>query len=706
MIRNNLLLFFLLPFYLSTYGQDIFISRICFPTNNNSTYDRFLEIYNPTENPVDLSSWYIEGVANNTNKGTFWSLSGNIQPGETLICAKDNSSEENTQTISPDFVTAASFYQWNGGDGDGAILYNSSSTKIDEIILTSSSTGKQMKRNLNISSPNSTYTPGEWTSVSVSNALDVFPGFRGTVLSKYTNWSSSGWDMGAPDANTDVGIPNRGTIIKFDTDTLSAKSVTIAPGGMLTVNTARSLAIAEDLTIQSTNNHLTGSFTLSGTGTVAINGTLNVERYMDGENWHTCSAPVANQDIKDFLTNAGNNISAKEIASVLNYACSYYEEGTNSWSNYYTENMLSTDFTSGKLYLVRRNDSGSVCFSGDYNTNDVAVSLSKSESGSGWNGLGNPFTCPINAIRAETEASLYKTLLNSGIIEPNTGIYIYNTDHYEIFNYATGDLNLPIGQGFLVKAGYDGAIATLTTDFLVQGTSPSFKSIQSEFEYFDINATFESGTELTKLAFRSDMNIGIDEGYDAIHFGSSETKLYTKLADGTNGNYGIQALPLNQSEIRVGLEVEGSPNQTVQLRPNSTYQISDYSVNLVDKQLNTESEFHSINDEYSFNLDENGKTSNRFELVFRNSVATSDIEINRPKPFVAYLYNSRLYLKNYTESSGSITIYNAMGKKVMSDIPFVPKLGIPIEKLATGSYIISIHNTTNHQVCKVFIPKR
>ncbi|MBK7213573.1 MAG: lamin tail domain-containing protein [Bacteroidales bacterium] len=119
----------------SLNGSNLIISELCDPVENFQT-DRFIEIYNPTASPIDLSDWTLKAIANYTECET-WVLSGSIEPGEAKTCGFPNPVSggphdfTNLSWNGNIFGSCCSF--WNGNHRDGAVLYYNE-VKIDQVL--------------------------------------------------------------------------------------------------------------------------------------------------------------------------------------------------------------------------------------------------------------------------------------------------------------------------------------------------------------------------------------------------------------------------------------------------------------------------------------------------------------------------------------------------------------------------------------------
>jgi len=158
---------------------DVLLSELCDPQSNYPT-DRFIEIFNSGPDPVDLTGWSVVAVANGADVLT-WPLSGILAAGQARVCG--NPAPVTGFTV--DFqdaawtttVVGAGSYNWNGKIGDGAKLKNGVGTVIDLVLATGDLfNDRDMVRNPEISAPNPTFTPSEWTITPVTLATDGSPG--------------------------------------------------------------------------------------------------------------------------------------------------------------------------------------------------------------------------------------------------------------------------------------------------------------------------------------------------------------------------------------------------------------------------------------------------------------------------------------------------------------------------------------------------
>ncbi len=236
--------------------SELFFSEYIEGTGDN----KFLEIYNPSENTIDLSSYdivrYSNGSSTITNTLT---LSGSIAPKGTYVI--ENSSE--TLSVNADFSTADGTMTFNGDD---AIALRKSGVAIDVIGQIGTDPGTQwsgttcttgtadgvMRRNATVNKGDSdgsdAFDPDtEWTCASVDDVTD---------LGSYTNNCDSA--IGSPEIDV---VSNSISIIDGTTTTATINNTNYG-----TVNLTAG-SIVKEYTISNT-----GTATLTLTGNPTITG--------------------------------------------------------------------------------------------------------------------------------------------------------------------------------------------------------------------------------------------------------------------------------------------------------------------------------------------------------------------------------------------------------------------------------------------------
>lgn len=172
-------------------GSNVFISELADPQSNASC-DRFIEIFNAGPCPQDLIGWRVDVIGNFSVEFTF-NLSGTINPGQALTLGTTAAQCGGILTYTPDFSGNWNTFSFNGQQRDGARLYDSNNTLIDDAAQANSATNSYadgaLVRNTNISNGNTTFTISEWMLVSgsIGTANGPSPGLHNGAYSSSAN---------------------------------------------------------------------------------------------------------------------------------------------------------------------------------------------------------------------------------------------------------------------------------------------------------------------------------------------------------------------------------------------------------------------------------------------------------------------------------------------------------------------------------------
>ncbi|MFH1219358.1 MAG: endonuclease [Candidatus Eisenbacteria bacterium] len=183
-MRKSLILLFVVTSLLAGLAAPraragILMSEMCDPRLNYTT-DRFIEIYNSGSEAADLTGWTLVAVGNGGDIFT-WHLSGLIESGEALV-AGDQTTVAVFHVDFPDEAWSSNNGLWNGKVGDGAKLLDSAGAVMDYAVVTGTAfENSDYTRQYGIVSPDTTYTPSEWTSIPVDLATDASPGTHSTT---------------------------------------------------------------------------------------------------------------------------------------------------------------------------------------------------------------------------------------------------------------------------------------------------------------------------------------------------------------------------------------------------------------------------------------------------------------------------------------------------------------------------------------------
>lgn len=168
-------------------GNNLILSELCDPVNNFQT-DRYIEIFNPTSQTINLEGWTLKAIANFIECET-WYLTGLIEPGEAKTCGYENpvngGPHDFTLSTWLGSIPGSCCSSWNGNRRDGATLYNGG-VKIDEVLYENTSipwfADCSLQRKDTVCSPWPSPKPDEWTLSMAVLSAGEFPSTPGSHI--------------------------------------------------------------------------------------------------------------------------------------------------------------------------------------------------------------------------------------------------------------------------------------------------------------------------------------------------------------------------------------------------------------------------------------------------------------------------------------------------------------------------------------------
>jgi len=271
-----------------------------------------------------------------------------------------------------------------------------------------------------------------------------------------TTWSNGSWTNGVPTSMSTALISSNYTAtsnINACSLRVSGNAVVVIPSGYnVTLNGALTVDSGSSFTLENNSNLIQTGITNGNTGVITIKRDSSPLFRLDYTLW---SAPVAGQNLVLF----------SPLTSVSPSRFYTYNTATDLY-NSITPPSAST-FDIGKGYLIRMPNTWVAAggtpaawtgiFKGVPNNGNISVSLSN--TGNGYNAVGNPYPSPLNFAnfisnnQANIEGTVYfwrKTNDGSNNKSYSTctiaGCTINNGHTYSDYNYIAS------GQGFIVKA--------------------------------------------------------------------------------------------------------------------------------------------------------------------------------------------------------------------------------------------------------------
>ncbi|WP_445747989.1 T9SS type A sorting domain-containing protein [Polaribacter sp.] len=477
--------------------------------------------------------------------------------------------------------------------------------------------------------------------------------WNGSVSNEWEN--PNNWTAGVPTAIVNAIIP----------DTTNAPIINSA-----TKTTVNDLIISEP-----------DGVSINSGGVLIVNGVssgnVTYSRNLATENWYLISSPVAGE------TYDNDFVSANSLAiNNSNNAIATYKTSNNTWSYMQTGDV--TNFITGKGYSVRRatgQGAGTISFTGNINTSNIAITLNN--SGSGFNLVGNPYISYLNNFHFIND--------NSANISGNQ-IWVWNqsTNNYEVKNLIETIILAP-AQGFFVKATTSANLnfakfRQVTTGNLFQ------KSAKNKIH---LNITDGLQTRYTKIYYVDNATTGFDNGYDGETFGGIANSLdvFTHLVANNEGKkFQVQSLPNSDFEnmvVPVGVKAAAGKEITFSLEGMN---IPDgINVYLEDKLINTVTLLSEANATYKVTLNDALDGIGRFYLHTKSSGVLGTETIALKNVSIYSIDASTLRVTGLSEGKANVKIYNILGKQVFENsfnASAVKDLQLP--KLASGIYVVQL----------------
>jgi len=704
----------------------IFFSEYIEGSSNNKA----VEIYNGESTAIDLTKLSVRLYANgaSTPGNTWTGTSGTLDPGKIIIIYNSSASLSDITT----YGFASSTVTFYNGDDALDIYYDGQTTDVFGTIGSDPGTAwnvagtsnatldKTLVRKLSVtqgttdwaSSAGTTAENSQWVvkAIDYTGNLGGFStAWLGTTSTEFT--TATNWDMGQPSSTTNIIITNV-TNDPIIATSVEAKDMLIKSGGVLTVSNPGALTVSGTLTNNVVGN---GGIVIksdaTGTGSLICDQSVNatVERYLTQNYYHYISSPVAAQAISPEFINTGETVASQSEIDLFKW-----DETTNTWDNIKEDLDPSTwdpafgaNFTIARGY-VYANRTGNVTknFAGAINVANQTINLTVTpDQSNGWNIVGNPFASQVAANgNAQATDNLIAVNASASIFAEGGYEALYFWDEtipdYVPVNNITDAYFVNPGQAFMIKAKTHNSAFAFNANNRKHGTSPFYKSTNSDdYNRFTLAVTGPQGDyNETLLGFAPGVTTGLDDGYDAIkRKGNANIALYSKLVNGGEGDFAIQALPQSSANEVVAISLDANKTGTYMFKAGNTDNMEYFTVKLEDRLTNTFTTLEGAA-QYSFAVLTAGKIENRFYLHFKSSVGIED-----PAATQKSIYSSGHNIYFETEGQATIEIFNLTGQKVGSREINTGGLQTINLQAPTGWYIVKLVSGNEVKSRKVFI---
>ena len=460
--------------------KELIITELADPQNTSGTNRyRYVEVYNSSNRSVDLSNYYLlrwtNGNSDPTSKISLSSSCGSsLAPNTFCIISNDEVSGSDFRAIygfEPDDNAGDGGPVDSNGDDNIAIVSSSSGityadsstwTVVDMFgVVGEDGTGTghefedgRAERVSTTTIPKSVWDVNDWDIDNDSGGgsgnqyapagfdpgywvgatgVDTWNGLTDASWATDGNWASGT----APVSSDKVFIHDATNDPDISTD-IALADLTVKTDGVLDVESSGSLTLSGNYSNSGIVNLNSSSSVYSSLiirGTSSGNVTYNryVNSLSGGTGWDLIGSPVNGLQISSFVsTNDGGSFSATGNGSgagdVGEYAIGTYDPSNNSWSNYTSSNVSTTQFTPGKGYQMATDTGATLAFTGTVDTDateTISIESFTDASGRRWNLISNPYPSYIN-ISPNTTPDTFLEVNDDVIDDTYTGIYGYD----------------------------------------------------------------------------------------------------------------------------------------------------------------------------------------------------------------------------------------------------------------------------------------
>jgi len=405
-----------------------------------------------------------------------------------------------------------------------------------------------------------------------------------------------------------------------------------------------------------------------------------IQRTIENSDFHYLSSPVNTITYENIFPPIYlNDIFSRE-----------YDEPTGNWVNHEAADNLLV----GKGYSLQMISAPhTASFTGTLNGADVDCSLSNLNPSTeinyvGWNLLGNPFTSAIDW-----------DLIPTGLYDAQVAVWDESYGGYRYWNHVVGNLPdgiIPAQNGFFVKTLNPGGSSLIIPLAAQVFTNHAFYK-GNVSNVLDIKTDANGYSDEAFVHFNEDATPGFDSKYDAFKlWGQLNAPQVYSLA--SVYDLSINELPFDENEA-VNLGFQCGINGTYSLTcsglesfdASTPIWLEDLKTNIVRNLRN--------NPVYSFDYS-TMDNENRFRLHFKSAFGVPENKLNG---IDIYSKLNTVVVKNSTNLTGDITIYDITGRKILqTSMKMQNETRIPVQ-FSIGNYLVRIR-TENDIVCKkVFI---
>ena len=409
---------------------------------------------------------------------------------------------------------------------------------------------------------------------SWTTGIDWTPKFHTTIWKKNaasSDWNTaSNWSTGyVPTADVHVIIAAGATRYPEISNTGAvSKNITVNSSATLTINKGYDLTVAGNFTnrgtvILNSDSNEFSSLIVQGTSSGNITYNRYVNSLSNGSGWDLIGSPVNGLQISSFASindsqlATGNGSGAGDLGE---YAIGVFDSSSNSWVNYTTDNVDTTQFTPGKGYQMATDSGATLAFTGSVDTDateTIAIQNYDASSGSRWNLISNPYPSFL-IIGPNTTTDTFLEVNDDVIDATYVGVYGYDGNSADGSNYTiynnTSTAKIAPGQGFFVAARSSSS-ANITFKEAMQTTSTGDDFFEGDaFQFNEVELRLSDGDNYigkTNIFFIEGLSNGLDIGWDAGSYNQNANIMSRMIEEDQGHGMAINAMGLDAMESAI-----------------------------------------------------------------------------------------------------------------------------------------------------------
>ena len=479
---------------------------------------------------------------------------------------------------------------------------------------------------------------------------------------------------------------------------VSAQDLTIASGAIVTVESGAYIYSEGNLTNAGTltlSSDADGYSQLKVDGSVTNTGTISQSQYLANDGYTSMSSPMTS----DFATTSGDNTKMF-----------YYDGSAFAWR---TSDQAGRGYFASIGTSVFASSAGTFSVTGTPNTSmthslSYSVNAAANGSGTGWNLVGNPYTCGLDW------TAMTKTDVNDAfyVWDPATSLYKYYASGAISGTYLTASNTLtaiipPMQAVWVQTTSNSAALSSTMADDGTLLNAPTYisKTVPDNLILGVVALNDSTVNDAMWLIDNMQAKTGFDGSYDAWKMDNGDNQ--PNISSVFNGEeLAINALDFVNTPV-IPLGFYGPTKGTYAISLEQIVNGASYKVTLEDRYLDV---FYDISSkDYTFKNTGWDSEDSRFLLHLESIQSLSDNDAADDQDIHSdyYVYQSEdfIYL-NQSELGlfNTYTLYSIDGRRMTSG-SVSNKLQAIHSPYPTGVYVLLLNSETGSVKIKINLLK-